>query len=106
MSLIFVWQCSSTRLSGLKSFLDTVKSPIFLIPVTEPMVSSPSYLSMVVTPLILTKAPFFSSPKISGSWSLRANILTVIVSVKSVTANTMIVFSLRISLVSKLMIFP
>ena len=37
---------------------------------------------------------------------MRANIFTVIVSVKSVTEKMMMVFSLRISLVSKLMIFP
>ena len=44
---------------GLKSSLETVKSPIFLIPVTEPMVSSPSNLSIVGNTFDLYKRAFF-----------------------------------------------
>ena len=106
MSLIFVWQWSSTRFTGLVSFRVVVKSGIFLIPVTDPIVSSPSNLSIVVTPFIFKNAPLLISLKISGSCSFLVNIFTIIVSVKSVTANIMIVFSLRISLVSNWMTFP
>ena len=67
MSLIFVWQWSSTLFSGSVSFLVTVKSGIFRMPVTEPIVSSPSNLSIVVTPFIFRNAPILISWSISAS---------------------------------------
>ena len=70
------------------------------------MVSSPSNLSIVVTPFIFKNAPFFTSAVISGTNSFLENIFTIMVSVKSVIANIIIVFSFRISLVSKLRICP
>ena len=106
ISLIFVWQCSSTRFLGAVSFLDSVKSLILRMPATDEIVNSPSNLSMAVTPLTFKKLPSFTSPRMSGSCSFLRNNLILIVSVKSVTAKVKIVFSLRISLVSILMTFP
>ena len=106
ISLIFVWQWSSTRLIGLLSILVVRKSCIFLIPTIEPIVSSLSNLSIVVTPLIFKNAPFLILSNSSGTSSFFEKIFSTIVSVKSVTDMIMIVFSLRISLVSKLMTCP
>ena len=106
ISLIFVWQCSSTRFTGLVSIRVDTKDGIFLIPMTEPMVSSLSNLSMVVTPLILRNAPFFKSPISSGRFSFFVKILSTMESVKSVTDIMIIVFSPRISLVSNVIICP
>ncbi len=106
ISLIFVWQWSSTLFSTAVSMRFTVKSLHFLIPTTDPTVSSPSNRSIVVTPLSFTNAPGLTCGIISGSCSFLANIFTVIVSVKSVTSKIKIVFSPRISLVSSAIIFP
>ena len=97
ISLIFVWQCSSTRFTGLVSIRVDTKDGIFLIPMTEPMVSSLSNRSIVVTPLIFKNAPFATPPfLISSRYSFLQNIFTMIVSVKSVMENIRIVFSPRI----------
>ena len=97
ISLIFVWQCSSTRFTGLVSIRVDTKDGIFLIPMTEPMVSSLSNRSIVVTPLIFRNAPFAIPPSlISLRYSSLQNIFTMIVSVKSVIENIKIVFSPRI----------
>ena len=106
ISLIFVWQCSSTRFWALVSIRRTRKSGIFLMPTTEPMVSSLSNLSMVVTPLSLMKPPCFRPPRMSLKNSFFVKILMLMVSVKSVTFMMMIVFSPRISRVSRLLIWP
>ena len=106
ISLIFVWQCSSTRFSRLLSIRLVVKSSAFLIPTIEPNVSSPSNLSMVVTPLILMNMPVlimsFTSLKISG----RMNILAVMVSVKSVTSKVRMNLPLLSSRLSQVKICP
>ena len=73
------------------------------MPTIEPIVSSLSNLSMVVTPLIFRKAPFFTPSSNSGSWSFLVKIFKTMESVKSVTDMITIVFSLRISLVSSVM---
>ena len=106
MSLILVWQCSSTRLSMLVSIRTVVKSAHFFIPTMEPIVSSLSNLSMVATPLTFTNLPLSISPNKSLTSSFLANIFNTMVSVKSVIEKIIIVFSLRISLVSTERIFP
>ncbi len=106
ISLIFVWQCSSTLFSTAVSTRFTVKSLHFRIPTTDPIVNSPSNRSMVVTPFNFTKAPGAIWGLISGTCSFLANIFTVMVSVKSVTSKIKIVFSPRISLVSNAIILP
>ncbi len=106
ISLIFVWQCNSTRLRLLVSIRLLVKSGIFTIPITEPMANSLSYLSRATIPLIFTKAPFFTSPWMVASCSFRTNILARMVSVKSVMLNIKILFWFRISRTSRSMIFP
>ena len=60
-----------------------VKSSAFLIPTMEPRVSSPSNLSMVVTPFTLINMPGLMADFTSSNISGRINILTVMVSVKS-----------------------
>ena len=70
------------------------------------MVSSLSKRSMVVIPFNFTKAFSFTPSVISSTWSLRANIFTVMESVKSVIEKIMMVFSLRISRFSRLIIWP
>ena len=106
ISLILVWQCSSTRFLTLLSIRIVVKSGIFFKPITVAIVNSLSNVSLTVTPLTFTKAPALSSPRSSGSCSLWTNILTLMVSVKSVISKLTIVFSLRISLCSSVRTLP
>ena len=54
---------------SVTDFTDSIVLKIFLMPTIEPIVSSLSNLSMVVTPLIFRKAPFFTPSSNSGSWS-------------------------------------
>ncbi len=106
ISLIFVWQWSSTRLTGLLSMRLSVKSSHFLIPETDPIVSSPSNRSRFATPLMRTKRPVFTASFKSSSAPSLANIFTVIVSVKSLTLNRNSVLPLRSSLHSEERILP
>ncbi len=106
MSLILVWQCSSTRFLALLSIRAVVKSGIFMTPTTDPIVSSLSKVSFTVTPFIFKNAPVFKSAVSSASWSLCINILTLIVSVKSVISKLTIVRSFRISRVSSARTLP
>ncbi len=83
ISLIFVWQWSSTRLTRLLSDLWLVKSSHFFMPSTEPIVSSPSNLSMVVMPFNLRNVPILTALLVSSKASSLANSFTVMVSVIS-----------------------
>ena len=106
ISLILVWQWSSTRFSGLVSILEEVNGAIFLIPATDAIVSSLSKRSMLVTPFNLIKFLTFTPSKISSTCSFLANSFIIIESVKSVIANIIIVFSPRMARVSRLIICP
>ena len=107
ISLILVWQCSSTLFSMLLSNLGVVKSGIFFIPAKKDSPISWSNLSIVVTPLILMKFPFFRCSINSSRCSFFTKILAAIVSVKSVMTILTIVFSpFRSSRISVSMICP
>ena len=106
ISLILVWQCSSTRFLVLLSMRAVVKSGIFITPTTDPIVSSLSNVSFTVTPFIFKKAPIFKSVVSSARCSLCTNIFTLMVSVKSVISKLTIVRSLRISRVSNARTLP
>ena len=87
-SLIFVWQWSSTRFSrAWSSRLLSSKDSDFFMPFTEPKISSPSRLSMVVAPRSFKKAPTLISlfRRSSSSPSPRTKSFAVMESVKSVT---------------------
>ena len=106
ISLILVWQWSSTLFSRLLSMRLLVKSSVFLMPTMEPRVSSPSNLSMVVTPFTLIKIPGVITDFTSSKSSGRINIFTVNVSVKSLTSKVKINLPLRSSRFSQVRIFP
>ena len=102
-----MWQCSSTRLiCSLSVRTDPFFPSAFLIPFTYPSDSSPSNLSIEATALIRTYLPSARYANNLSFCSSLGNILTVIVSVKSVTSNITMSFPVFVSLDSKRMILP
>ena len=98
-SLKLVWQCSSTRLTGASSvLLSRPNGSHFLIPRTEPRVSSPSKRSMVVAARSLRNVPSLRNPETVSASSGPMNIFTVMESVKSVISKENIVRSFFLSL--------
>ena len=85
MSLIFVWQCSSTRFSTALSIRFTRKSFICMMPFTRPIEISWSKVSSDASPFIFMKAPAFTFSFISSACSFCKKSFVLIVSVKSVT---------------------